>query len=62
MTDIRATLRARLDAAVGSEQVLTEASDVGEFTFDGVEPGRYDIHVVGGGREIVLADVPVALG
>ena len=39
MTDIRATLRARLDAAVGSEQVLTEPSDVAPYVSDW--RGRY---------------------
>src|SRR5262252_1966312 len=34
MTDIRATLRARLDAAVGSAQVLTSESDVLPFVTD----------------------------
>src|SRR5436189_4537811 len=34
MTDIRATLRARLDAAVGSAQVLTADSDVLPFVTD----------------------------
>jgi FAD/FMN-containing dehydrogenase len=39
MTDFRATLRARLDAAVGSEQVLTEPSDVAPYVSDW--RGRY---------------------
>jgi len=39
MADIHATLRARLDAAVGSEQVLTEPSDVAPFVSDW--RGRY---------------------
>jgi len=39
MMDIRATLRARLDAAVGGEQVLTEASDVAPYVSDW--RGRY---------------------
>src|SRR5512144_3209327 len=34
MADFRATLRARLDAAVGSAQVLTAASDVAPFLTD----------------------------
>jgi FAD/FMN-containing dehydrogenase len=34
MTDIRATLRARLDAAVGSAQVLTSESDVLPYVTD----------------------------
>ena len=34
MTDIRATLRARLDAAVGSAQVLTAESDVLPYVTD----------------------------
>jgi FAD/FMN-containing dehydrogenase len=39
MTDIRATLRARLDAAVGSDQVLTAAPDVAAYVNDW--RGRY---------------------
>jgi len=39
MTDIRATLRARLDAAVGSAQVLTEPGDVEPYVTDW--RGRY---------------------
>ena len=39
MTDIRATLRARLDAAVGSDQVLTAAPDVAPYVTDW--RGRY---------------------
>jgi FAD/FMN-containing dehydrogenase len=39
MADFRATLRARLDAAVGSAQVLTDASDVAPFLTDW--RGRY---------------------
>jgi len=39
MADIRATLRARLDAAVGSDQVLTKASDVAPYVNDW--RGRY---------------------
>ena len=34
MTDIRATLRARLDAAVGSAQVLTATADVAPYLTD----------------------------
>ena len=34
MTDIRATLRARLDAAVGSAQVLTATADVAPYVTD----------------------------
>ena len=34
MTDIRATLRARLDAAVGSAQVLTSGADIAPFLTD----------------------------
>src|SRR6266496_2544165 len=34
MTDIRATLRARLDAAVGSAQVLTAAADIAPYLAD----------------------------
>jgi FAD/FMN-containing dehydrogenase len=34
MTDIRATLRARLDAAVGSAQVLTASADVAPYLAD----------------------------
>ena len=52
MTDIRAILRARLDAAVGSAQVLTAVSDVAPYVTDWrgryqgralavVRPGRY---------------------
>jgi len=44
MTDIRATLRARLDAAVGSEQVLTEPSDVAPYVSDW--RGRYHGHAL----------------
>jgi FAD/FMN-containing dehydrogenase len=39
MTDIRATLRARLDAAVGSAQVLTASADIAPFVTDW--RGRY---------------------
>jgi FAD/FMN-containing dehydrogenase len=39
MTDFRATLRARLDAAVGSAQVLTAPADVAPFLTDW--RGRY---------------------
>ena len=39
MTDIRATLRARLDAAVGGEQVLTAPADVAPYVTDW--RGRY---------------------
>jgi len=39
MTDIRATLRARLDAAVGSAQVLTAPADVAPYVTDW--RGRY---------------------
>src|SRR6266545_4706128 len=34
MTDIRATLRARLDAAVGSAQVLTASADIAPYLAD----------------------------
>ena len=39
MTDIRATLRARLDAAVGSAQVLTAPADIAPYLTDW--RGRY---------------------
>ena len=39
MTEIRATLRARLDAAVGSDQVLTAPPDVAPYVNDW--RGRY---------------------
>ena len=39
MTDIRAILRARLDAAVGGEQVLTDPADVAPYVSDW--RGRY---------------------
>ena len=42
MTDIRATLRARLDAAVGSAQVLTAPADVAPYLTDW--RGRYHGH------------------
>jgi hypothetical protein len=45
----------------GRVDAVAETSDVGEFEFDDVEPGRYDIHIFGGHREIVVARVPVAL-
>ena len=36
-------------------------SEFGEFTLDGVEPGLYDIRLVGAGREIVLDGAPVSV-
>jgi len=38
-----------------------ETSSIGEFEFLDVAPGRYQIRIFGGRREIVLADVPIAL-
>jgi hypothetical protein len=38
-----------------------ETSEIGEFSFDDVAPGRYEIHILGEWREIVLADVPLTL-
>jgi FAD/FMN-containing dehydrogenase len=44
MTDIRANLRARLGAAVGSDQVLTDPADMAPFLSDW--RGRYHGHAV----------------
>ena len=59
MTDIRATLRARLDAAVGSAQVLTSESDVLPYVTDwrGRFHGRALAVVRPGGTDEVAAVV-----
>ncbi|MEO8305013.1 MAG: FAD-binding oxidoreductase [Betaproteobacteria bacterium] len=59
MTDIRATLRARLDAAVGSAQVLTATSDVAPYVTDwrGRFKGRALAVVRPGGTDEVAAVV-----
>jgi FAD/FMN-containing dehydrogenase len=59
MTDIRATLRARLDAAVGSAQVLTAAADVAPYLADwrGRYRGRAQAVVRPGNTEEVAAVV-----
>ena len=59
MTDIRATLRARLDAAVGSAQVLTAESDVLPYVTDwrGRFHGRALAVVRPGGTDEVAAVV-----
>ena len=59
MTDIRATLRARLDAAVGSAQVLTSESDVLPYVTDwrGRFRGRALAVVRPGGTDEVAAVV-----
>jgi FAD/FMN-containing dehydrogenase len=59
MTDIRATLRARLDAAVGSAQVLTVPTDVAPYVTDwrGRYHGRALAVVRPGGTDEVAAVV-----
>ena len=59
MTDIRATLRARLDAAVGSSQVLTAAADIAPYVTDwrGRYHGRAQAVVRPGNTEEVAAVV-----
>ena len=64
MMDIRATLRARLDAAVGGEQVLTEPSDVAPYVSDwrGRYHGRALAVVRPGNTEQVCAVVRACAG
>jgi hypothetical protein len=38
-----------------------ETSEIGEFAFEDIVPGRYEIHIVGEWREILLSDVPLSL-
>jgi hypothetical protein len=45
----------------GQLAAVAETSSIGEFEFGGVAPGRYDIHILGEQRELVLADVPLVL-
>jgi hypothetical protein len=45
----------------GQLAAVAETSSIGEFEFGGVAPGRYDIHILGEQRELMLADVPLVL-
>ena len=48
-------------ARAGDVVATATTSEFGEFTIDEVAPGRYDIWLVGDGREIVLSDAPVSI-
>jgi anti-sigma factor RsiW len=48
-------------ARAGDVVATATTSEFGEFTLDEVAPGRYDIWLVGDGREIVLSDAPVSI-
>jgi hypothetical protein len=45
----------------GKVAVVAETSAIGEFEFDDLAPGLYDIHILGEWREIILVNVPLAL-
>jgi anti-sigma factor RsiW len=55
---VQLTVELELD---GQLAAVAETSSIGEFEFGGVAPGRYDIHILGEQRELVLADVPLVL-
>jgi hypothetical protein len=45
----------------GEVAAVAETSDFGEFAFEGVEPGLYDLRLGRGSREIVIVHAPIAL-
>jgi anti-sigma factor RsiW len=55
---VRLTVELERDGRLAA---VAETSAIGEFEFGDVAPGRYDIHILGERRELVLADVPLVL-
>ena len=45
----------------GEVTAVAETSDFGEFAFEGVAPGLYDLRLGASGREIVIVEAPIAL-